>query len=89
MGLPSIEPAKRAKNVRTQPRGRAALQAVGIIKRTGNPWPPDYLNLTRAMNFFDSSDPDRQANIAFALIFLGIIAVGGLTIWIFYGGAIQ
>ena len=32
-----------------------------------------------------SSDPDRQANIAFALIVLGIIFVGGLTIWLFYG----
>ncbi len=31
-----------------------------------------------------SSDPDRQANIAFALIVLGIIFVGG-TIWLFYG----
>jgi len=31
------------------------------------------------------SDPDRQANIAFALIVLGIIFVGGLTIWLFYG----
>lgn len=41
------------------------------------------------MSFFDSSDPDRQANIAFLLIFLGIIAVGGLTIWLFYGGAIK
>ena len=32
-----------------------------------------------------SSDPERQANIAFALIVLGIIFVGGLTIWLFYG----
>jgi len=32
-----------------------------------------------------SSDPDRQANIAFGLIVLGIIFVGGLTIWLFYG----
>ena len=32
-----------------------------------------------------SGDPDRQANIAFALIVLGIIFVGGLTIWLFYG----
>ena len=31
------------------------------------------------------SDPDRQANIAFALIVLGIIFVGGITIWLFYG----
>jgi hypothetical protein len=36
------------------------------------------------MSYF-SSDPDRQANIAFALIVLGIIFVGGLTIWLFYG----
>lgn len=41
------------------------------------------------MSFFNSSDPDHQANIAFILIFIGIVAVGGLTIWIFYGGAIQ
>jgi hypothetical protein len=33
----------------------------------------------------DFSDPERQANIAFALIVLGIIFVGGLTIWLFYG----
>jgi len=32
-------------------------------------------------------DPERQANIAFLLIFLGIIAVGGLTIWLFYGAS--
>ncbi len=36
------------------------------------------------MNF---EDPDRQANIAFILIFLGIMAVGGLTIWLFYGSS--
>ena len=36
------------------------------------------------MNRF-SDDPDRQANIAFALIVLGIIFVGGVTIWLFYG----
>lgn len=41
------------------------------------------------MNRFDLSDPERQANLAFALIFLGIVAIGGLTIWIFYGGVIQ
>jgi hypothetical protein len=34
------------------------------------------------MNF---SDPERQANLAFGLIVLGIIFVGGLTIWLFYG----
>jgi hypothetical protein len=38
---------------------------------------------SRMTNF--STDPDRQANIAFALIVLGIIFVGGLTIWLFYG----
>ncbi|MGH2499560.1 MAG: hypothetical protein ACRDF0_05655 [Candidatus Limnocylindria bacterium] len=38
---------------------------------------------------FSSNDPERQANIAFALIFLGIVAVGGLTIWLFYGGVLQ
>ena len=43
----------------------------------------------RVVSFFDSSDPDRQANIAFLLIFLGIIAVGGLTIWLFSGGAFK
>src|SRR5258708_7612920 len=31
------------------------------------------------------SDPDRQANIAFALIVLGIVFVRALTIWLFYG----
>ena len=36
------------------------------------------------MSFFSPDDPERQANIAFALIVLGIIAVGGLTIWLFY-----
>jgi hypothetical protein len=30
-------------------------------------------------------DPERAANIAFALIVIGILAVGGLTIWLFYG----
>jgi hypothetical protein len=34
---------------------------------------------------FSQDDPERQANIAFALIVVGIIAVGGLTIWLFYG----
>jgi hypothetical protein len=37
------------------------------------------------VSFFSSDDPERQANIAFILIFLGIIFVGGLTIWLFYG----
>ena len=35
----------------------------------------------------EAMDPERQANIAFLLIFLGIIAVGGLTIWLFYGAS--
>ena len=35
------------------------------------------------MDRFTQNDPERQANIAFALIFLGIIAVGALTIWLF------
>jgi len=39
------------------------------------------------MNRFTQNDPERQANIAFALIFLGIIAVGALTIWLFYGAS--
>jgi hypothetical protein len=37
------------------------------------------------MSMFSNDDPERQANIAFALIVLGIIAVGALTIWLFYG----
>ncbi|HET8569595.1 MAG TPA: hypothetical protein VFM93_11495 [Candidatus Limnocylindria bacterium] len=41
------------------------------------------------MSMFSPNNPDRQANIAFALIFLGIVAVGGLTIWLFYGGAVR
>ncbi len=36
-----------------------------------------------------TDDPERRANIAFALIFLAILFVGGLTIWLFYGGALQ
>lgn len=39
----------------------------------------------RAVGFFSSDDPERQANIAFALVILGIVAVGALTIWLFYG----
>jgi len=39
------------------------------------------------MSLFSGNDPERQANIAFALIFLGIIFVGGLTIWLFYGAS--
>jgi hypothetical protein len=39
------------------------------------------------MDRFTQNDPERQANIAFALIFLGIIAVGALTIWLFYGAS--
>lgn len=30
-------------------------------------------------------DPEQQANLAFALIVVGILAVGGLTLWFFYG----
>jgi hypothetical protein len=37
------------------------------------------------VGLFSSGDPERQANIAFALIFLGILFVGALTIWLFYG----
>ena len=36
------------------------------------------------MNRF-TDDPDRQANVAFALIVLGIVFVGGITIWFFSG----
>jgi len=39
------------------------------------------------VGLFSSDDPERQANIAFVLIFLGIIFVGGLTIWLFYGAS--
>jgi hypothetical protein len=39
------------------------------------------------VGLFSSDDPERQANIAFILIFLGIIFVGGLTIWLFYGAS--
>ncbi|HEY9326380.1 MAG TPA: hypothetical protein VNE19_08350 [Methylomirabilota bacterium] len=39
------------------------------------------------MDLFSGNDPERQANIAFILIFLGIIFVGGLTIWLFYGAS--
>jgi hypothetical protein len=39
------------------------------------------------MDRFTQNDPERQANIAFILIFLGIIAVGALTIWLFYGAS--
>jgi hypothetical protein len=38
-----------------------------------------------AMSRFTSDDPERSANIAFAVIVVGIIAVGALTIWFFYG----
>lgn len=37
------------------------------------------------MSFFSQDDPERQANIAFALVIIGIVAVGALTIWLFYG----
>ncbi len=36
------------------------------------------------MNRFSSDDPERQATIAFALIFVAIAAVGGITLWLFY-----
>ncbi len=36
------------------------------------------------MSFFSPNDPERQANIAFALVFLAIVAVGGLVTWLFY-----
>ncbi len=39
------------------------------------------------MDLFLGNDPERQANIVFILIFLGIIFVGGLTIWLFYGAS--
>lgn len=35
------------------------------------------------MGPFSPEDPERAANIAFLLIVLGILAVGGLTIWLF------
>ena len=43
--------------------------------------------LHTTMNRFTQGDPERAANIAFILIFLGIIAVGALTIWLFYGAS--
>ena len=46
------------------------------------PIPPTAANLGR---MFSQDDPERQANIAFALIVLAIVAVGALTIWLFYG----
>ena len=46
--------------------------------------PPD---LQRLMDRFSQNDPERAANIAFALIFLGIVAIGALTIWLFYGAS--
>ncbi len=39
------------------------------------------------MDRFSQNDPERAANIAFALIFLGIVAIGALTIWLFYGAS--
>ena len=41
----------------------------------------------RKVDRFTQNDPERQANIAFILIFLGIVAVGALTIWLFYGAS--
>ena len=50
--------------------------------------PADWLDFARQdappVNRFSSDDPERQATIAFALIFVGILAVGGITIWLFY-----
>lgn len=37
------------------------------------------------MSRFSGVDPERQANLAFALIVLGILGVGALTLWFFYG----
>ncbi len=37
------------------------------------------------MGRFTPDDPESQANLAFMLILLGIVAVGGVTIWLFYG----
>lgn len=37
------------------------------------------------MGPFGTGDPERQANLAFILIFVGIVFVGALTIWLFYG----
>ena len=39
------------------------------------------------MDRFSQNDPERAANIAFAPIFLGIVAIGALTIWLFYGAS--
>lgn len=47
---------------------------------------PAATDIILAMGPFSSGgDPERAANIAFLLIFLGIVFVGGLTIWLFYG----
>lgn len=35
--------------------------------------------------FSPNVDPERQADIAFALIVLAILGIGGLTFWFFYG----
>lgn len=37
------------------------------------------------MSGFGGGDPERQANIAFALVVLAIVFVGGITLWFFYG----
>ena len=44
-------------------------------------------NRVRMGPFSAGGDPERQANIAFLLVFLGIVFVGGLTIWLFYGAS--
>jgi len=36
---------------------------------------------------FGTDDPEQQANLAFIVILLSIAFVGGITIWLFYGGA--
>lgn len=77
-------PFKGEGDHRAEGFGRSSNQPAWTPRR-----PPSTPVISPQMGFFDSSDPDRQANIAFVLIFLGIVAVGGLTIWIFYGGAIQ
>jgi len=69
----------RAREVDLEGASRAA--ASDLLER---PQDRKRVQARVAMRDF-SSDPDRQANIAFALIVLGIIFVGGLTIWLFYG----
>lgn len=35
--------------------------------------------------FSPNVDPERQADLAFALIVLAILGIGALTFWFFYG----